>query len=188
MGSKINIENCFFHGLAGGIPFWEEERVIAEGIKQLRYIIKLKGILSRRVLRESHGISYDEKEPVYNGDEYISLCIKNPKKSEFTGEFSTIDPAFYRYIKYKIGIAISPNIVSKATFRMGDYKRLPGERQVLDNIDISDFMAIVVGLPNRSKVMTQLEDILKNTGIPITDIDGNILTSEKEITDFDMEK
>ena len=188
MGAKINIEDCFFHGLAGGIPFWDEERVLVVGLKQLRQIIESKGIYSRRILREKQGISYDEKEPLYNGDEYISLCIRHPEESEFSGEFFTVDPAFYRYIKYKIGIAISPNIVNKATFRTGDYKRLPGERQVLDNIDISDFMAIVVGLPNRSKVMTQLEDILKNTGIPITDIDGNILTSEKEIADFDMEK
>ena len=188
MGAKINIEDCFFHGVAGGIPFWDEERVLAVGLKQLRQIIESKGIYSRRILKEKYGISNDEKEPVYNGDEYISLCIRHPEESEFSGEFFTVDPAFYRYIKYKIGIAISPNIVSKAMFRMGDYKRLPGERQVLDNIDISDFAAIVVGLSNRSKAIKELEDILKNTGIPITDIDGNILTGEKEIADFDMEK
>ena len=59
---------------------------------------------------------------------------------------------------------------------------------MLEQIDISDFAAIVVGLSNRSKAIKELEDILKNTGIPITDIDGNILTCEKEIADFDMEK
>ncbi len=70
----------------------------------------------------------------------------------------------------------------------GIYKRLPGERQVLDNIDISDFAAIVVCLSNRSKAIKELKDMLKNTGIAITDIDGNILTGEKEIADFDIKK
>ena len=61
MGAKINIEACFFHGVAGGIPFWDEERVLAVGLKQLRQIIESKGIYSRRILKEKYGISNDEK-------------------------------------------------------------------------------------------------------------------------------
>lgn len=61
MGAKINIDDCFFHGLAGGIPFWDEKRVMAVGMKQLRHIVKLKGIYSRRILKEKYGISNDEK-------------------------------------------------------------------------------------------------------------------------------
>ena len=61
MGAKINIDDCFFHGLAGGIPFWDEKRVMAVGMKQLRHIGKLKGIYSRRKLKEKYGISNDEK-------------------------------------------------------------------------------------------------------------------------------
>ena len=61
MGAKINIEDCFFHGLAGGIPFWDEERVLVVGLKQLRQIIESKGIYSRRILKEKYGISNDEK-------------------------------------------------------------------------------------------------------------------------------
>ena len=188
MGNKINIDNCYFHGLAGGIPFWDEERVTAVCMQQLRHIIESKGIYSRKVLREKYGISNDEKEPIYNGDEYISLCIRHPEDSEFFGEFSTVDPAFFFFFLYKIGIAINPDIINKCSFRQGEYKKLPGERQVLDSIDISNFTAIVIGLSNKTKVIKKVEDILKNTDIPITDLNGNILTSTKDIENLGIEK
>lgn len=95
MENKINIENCYFYGLAGGIPFWDIDRVTAVGLQQLRKIIRYKGIYSRRILREKYGINYDEKEPIYNGDEYISICTKHPEDSEFLGEFSDVDPTFF---------------------------------------------------------------------------------------------
>ena len=174
--------------MAGGIPFWDEESVTAVWMQQLRHIIESKGIYSRKVLREKYGISNDEKEPIYNGDEYISLCIRHPEDSEFFGEFSTVDPAFFRYVQYKIGIAINPDIINKCSFRQGEYKKLPGERQVLDSIDISNFTAIVIGLSNKTKVIKKVEDILKNTGIPITDLNGNILTSTKDIENLGIEK
>ena len=188
MENKINIDNCYFHGLAGGIPFWDEERVTAVCIQQLRYIIESKGIYSRKVLKEKYGISNDEKEPIYNGDEYISICIRHPEDNEFSGEFSDIDPAFFRYVQYKIGIAINPDIINKCNFRKGEYKRLPGERQVLYNIDISNFTAVVIGLSNKTKVIKKVEDILRNTGIPITDLNGNILTGTKDIEYLGIEK
>lgn len=188
MDNKINIDSCYFHGLAGGIPFWDRERVTAVCMQQLRQIIETKGIYSRKILREKYEISNDEKAPIYNGDEYISLCIRNPEESEFSGEFSGIDPAFFRYVRYKIGIAINPDIINKCDFRQGEYKRLPGERQVLDNIDISDFTAVVIGVSNKTKVIKKVEDILKGTGIPITDLNGNILTSEKDKENLDMER
>ena len=188
MENKIDIDKCYFHGLAGGIPFWDEERVTAVCIKQLKHIIESKGIYSRKVLREKYGIINDEKEPIYNGDEYISLCIRHPEDNEFTGEFFDVDPAFFRYVQYKIGIAINPDIINKCSFRQGKYKRLPGERQVLDNIDISNFTAVVIGLSNKKMVVKKVEDILKNTGIPITDLNGNILTSTKEIENLGIEK
>ena len=188
MENKIDIDNCYFHGLAGGIPFWDGERVTAVCMQQLRQIIESKGIYSRKILREKYGINNDEKDPIYNGDEYISLCIKHPKDSEFLGEFSDVDPSFFRYVQYKIGIAINPNIINKCTFRNGKYKRLPGERQVLDHVDISDFTAVVIGVSNKTKVIKKVEDILKGTGIPITDLDGNILTSTKDIENLGIEK
>lgn len=76
MTRKINLEDSYFHGLAGGIPFWDEDRVIAIGLEQLRRITKYKGIYSRKLLREKFGIEYNDKEPKYNGNDYISLCLK----------------------------------------------------------------------------------------------------------------
>ena len=61
MENKINIDNCYFHGLAGGIPFWDKERVTAVCMQQLTNIIESKGIYSRKLLREKYGISNNEK-------------------------------------------------------------------------------------------------------------------------------
>ena len=48
MKNKLDIDNCYFHGLAGGIPFWDIDRVIAVGMQQL----KNKGIYSIEILRQ----------------------------------------------------------------------------------------------------------------------------------------
>ena len=80
---KMDLQNKYFHGLAGGIPFWEEDEVVKKGLKQLEDIIKLRGIYSRRILKEK-GIVYDEKDPVYNGEDYISVCVKDFDESKFS--------------------------------------------------------------------------------------------------------
>lgn len=185
---KIDIENAYFHGLAGGIPFWDEDRVKAIALGQLRKIIEYRGIYSRRILREKYDITYDEKDPVYNGDDYISVCIKNPEDSEFEGMFRDADPAFFRYVRFKIGIALNNNIVNKYKFRTGEYEHLPGERQILDFIDISDCAAIVVGVENKAKIIQEIEGILEGVDIPITDINGNVIKSVKGKEDNYVQK
>ena len=185
---KINIEDCYFHGLAGGIPFWDEDRVIAVGLQQLRQIIQSKGIYSRRILQLDYGINYNEKVPKYNGDEYISICIKNPEDREFCCESSGLDSAFFRYVQFKIGIALNTDIINNAKFRQGEYKRLPGERQILDKIDISNFVAIVIGVNNKRNIIQEIEKILEGTNIPITDLKGNIITSIKQQEIKDIER
>ncbi|MCI8352277.1 MAG: hypothetical protein HFJ58_01445 [Clostridia bacterium] len=177
---KIDIENAYFHGLAGGIPFWDEDRVIATGLKQLKEIIERKCIYSRRILKEKYGVCYDEKNPIYNGEEYISVCIKHPEDNEFLGQFENTDSAFLRYVRFKIGIVINNNIAHKCKFREGEYKHLPGERQVLDSIDMSDFLGVVVGLTNRTKIISKIETILDGTNIPIMDFKGNIITDVRK--------
>lgn len=177
-----------FSWISWRYTIWDEERLTAVAMQQLRQIIESKGIYSRKILKEKYRINNDEKEPIYNGDEYISLCIRNPEDSEFLGEFSEIDPAFFRYVQYKIGIAINPDIINRCNFRQGEYKRLPRERQVLDNIDISDFVAVVIGISSKTKVIKRIEDILKGTAITITDLSGDILTSTKEKGCCDIDK
>lgn len=177
---KVDIENAYFHGLAGGIPFWDEDRVISIGLEQLKKIINFGGIYSRKILNEKYGIHYDEKEAVYNGEEYISVCIKNPKDNEFQGQFANTDPSFFRYVRFKIGIALSPNITNTCKFRDGEYKHLPGERQILDFIDKSNFIGVVVGLDNKTKAIRNIKNILEGTNIPIIDFNGNVITDFKE--------
>lgn len=95
---------------------------------------------------------------------------------------------FFRYVQYKIGIALNSDIINKCNFRQGEYKHLPGERQVLDNIDISNFTAIVIGVTNKTKIIQEVEKILEGTNIPITDINGNIVTSIREKESGNIEK
>ncbi len=83
-------------------------------------------------------------------------------------------------MKFKIGIVIKHNIADKCKFREGEYKHLPGERQVLDSIDMSDFVGVVVGLANKTKAISKIETILKGTNIPIIDFKGNIITDVRE--------
>lgn len=181
---KMDLENKYFHGLAGGIPFWEEDEVVKKGIKQLEDIIKLRGIYSRRILKEK-GIVYDEKDPVYNGEDYISVCVKDFDESEFS-KYSNLDPdsAYYRYVRHKIGIVLD---LEENMLRKGEYEHLPGERQVKDSIDISKFVAITVGMESRfdrQKVAKTIKNMLNYLGIytlPITDTEGEILELTKSI-------
>ena len=78
MGSK------YYHGLAGGIPFWEEKEVLEESLRTLKLIFALGGIHCRKTLQKYGIVLYDGKEPIYNGDDYISICIDNPTDEEFT--------------------------------------------------------------------------------------------------------
>ena len=183
MARKINLEDSYFHGLAGGIPFWDEDRVIAIGLDQLRRITKYKGIYSRKILREKFGIEYNDKEPKYNGDDYISLCLKNFDDQELYQDGLVLDSAFFRYVRYKIGIALKPDILNKYHFREGEYKKLPGERQVLNGIRISDFQAVVVGVEQRAKTIPNLYKILEGYNIPITDTEGNIINNIEQKKD-----
>lgn len=177
MKDKINLEDSYFHGLAGGIPFWDEDRVIATGLEQLRKITKYKGIYSRRILKEKFGIEYNDKEPKYNGDDYISVCLKNFDDSELYQDGLVLDSAFFRYVRYKIGIALKPDIANKYHFRKGEYRKLPGERQILNGVKISDFQAVVVGVEQRAKTIPTLYKILEGYNIPITDTEGNIINN-----------
>lgn len=135
----------YYHGLAGGIPYWHRQDVLNEGLKQLKDILQLDGIHCRRKLSD-YGISYDEKDPVYNGDDYISICIDYPDEDEFTGENADLDSAFFRYVRYKIGIEFKSCMVETFAFRKEPYRHLPGERQVLGSIGLSNISRITVGI------------------------------------------
>lgn len=162
------MESRYYHGLAGGIPFWEKQEVLDESLRTLNLIFELGGLHCRNSLNK-YGIAiYNEKAPIYNGNDYISVCIDNPTDEEFTGENYGLDSSFYRYAKTKIAIEFKSTIVEKYTFREEPYKRLPGERQVYKFIDFSDFYRILVGFEDlKDKAIYEIAKICDPYNIPV---------------------
>lgn len=159
----------YYHGLAGGIPFWHERKVLNSSIETLEKILMLGGIYCRREL-EQRKIIYSDKEAVYNGKDYISICIENPSDDEFQGENSNLDSSFFRYVKTKIGLELSKDILTTCKFRLEPYKRLPGERQVLHFIDKSNITRVIIGLSNsiEKEAIEKIERICNPYHIPVT--------------------
>lgn len=164
-------EQSYYHGLAGGIPFWHEREVLEKSIETLESILTLGGIYCRRELKK-RGILYDEKEAVYNGEDYISICIENPSDIEFQ-EYDRLglclDSPFFRYVKTKISLELKPEIFTTCTFHLEPYKRLPGERQVFRFIDSSNITRVLIGLSNDLEEATKrLEKLCNPYHIPVT--------------------
>lgn len=162
------MENRYYHGLAGSIPYWEAQAVLDESLRTLNLIFELGGLHCRNDLKQ-HGIEIcNEKQPIYNGNDYISICIDNPADEEFVGENFDLDLSFFRYAKRKIAIEFKSSIVETCIFREEPYKRLPGERQIYKFIDISNFERILVGLKNLSvEAMYEISKICEPYGIPV---------------------
>lgn len=138
------MESRYYHGLAGCIPFFEEQEVLNESLRTLNLIFELGGLHCRNSLNKYGVFIYNER-PNYNDYDYISICIDNPTEDEFTGENFGLDSSFYRYVKPKIAIEFKPIITQICTFREEPYKRLPRERQIYNFINISNFYRILVG-------------------------------------------
>lgn len=176
--NNVNLENAYFHGLTGEIPYYYQTDVLMISLQRLRKIIELKGLFSRKILQEK-GIDYSLKPKIYNEDDYISICSR---RSEINADDSGLidsetGQSFDEYIRNRISIAISSEIDKKCQFREG-FERILGEKQVKDTIDISDFLAIVIDLKSKKDIEKAIIEIKKFTSdlnIPITDIDGNVL-------------
>lgn len=162
------MESRYYHGLAGSIPFWKEQEVLDESLRTLNLIFELGGLYCRNGLNK-YGIEiYNEKSSIYNGDDYISICIDNPMDNEFAGENYGLDSSLYRYVKTKIAIEFKSTIVEECTFREEPYKRLPGERQIYDFIDISNFNRILVGFEGlKDKAIYEISKICAPYNIPV---------------------
>ena len=159
--------NRYYHGLAGGIPFWEEQEVLDESLRILDSIFKLGGLYCRNSLNK-FGVLYYNERPNYNGYDYISICTDNPTDDEFTGENFGLDSSFFRYVRTKIAIEFKSTIIEKCTFREEPYKRLPGERQIYNFIDISNFYRILVGLEDlKDKAINDITKICEPFSIPV---------------------
>lgn len=182
MDNKINIEDKIYHGLAGGIPFWETDKVIETSMTQLKFILMYGGIFSRNALKKL-GISYNDKAPIYNGEDYISVCLREFPEEEMCGENFGMDSAFFRYVRYKIALVLANE--TKNEFRKDYYRKLPGERQIKDKISMEKVIAISVGIEDiniQLNIENKIRSIFKEYGVevPIVDNNGVIISSKKE--------
>lgn len=160
------MKNKYYHGLAGDVPFFEEQEVLDESLITLKSIFTLGGIYCRNSL-DKYGIPYYNKKLNFNGYDYISICTDNPSNDEFTGDNFGLDSSFYRYVKSKIAIEFKSSIVEKCIFRKEPYRRLPGERQIYRFIDISNFYRVLVGLDDlKDKAIYDISKICNPYGIP----------------------
>lgn len=165
----MDLDIRYYHGLAGGIPFWESEEVLEESLKTLKLIFKLGGIYCRGSLKKFGIDLYNQKDTTWNGDDYISICIDNPSDDEFAGENYGLDPSFFRYAKTKIAIEFKSSIIETCVFRQEPYRRLPGERQVYQYIDISNISRILVGIDDdlQQKSIYEVSKICEPHNIPV---------------------
>lgn len=176
------MKNKYYHGLAGDVPFFEEQEVLDESLITLKSIFTLGGIYCRNSL-DKYGIPYYNKKLNFNGYDYISICTDNPSNDEFTGDNFGLDSSFYRYVKPKIAIEFKSSIVEKCIFRKEPYRRLPGERQIYRFIDISNFYRVLVGLEDlKDKAIYDISKICNPYGIPcMTFKDAECLDEKQKI-------
>lgn len=180
MNKKIDLKDAFFHGLGGEeISFvMFPKTALHISMLKLDSIIKNKGIYSREMQKKLN-IGYLEfgyhsnLADVDNVNNYVSIC-KRVEEAE--------ESAFETFIEGKISIALNPNIASNYDFRSEkEYYPDVGEKQVLDCINISDFIAIVVDIESEEYTKTSIDLISKLLeryrveNIPITDLNGQII-------------
>lgn len=183
-----NIEDNYFHGLAGNIVVYNPILIVETSINQLNMILQTKGIYSRNKLKEKN-IDYLTHKGVLNGDDYISVCIKNPQEEEFTGKNEGFESSYIKYTDNTISLIISKEIEQECEFRPGDYDHLPGERQIKDKIDIKFIEGIKVSFGNESltKIVSEMvkEELRKNNiDLPIYDNDLNILIPKETTNNY----
>ena len=58
---KLNMEDYYFHGLAGNISFWNTEEIIKVSLWQLSSIVNTGGIYSRQILKNKFNMEYPYK-------------------------------------------------------------------------------------------------------------------------------
>lgn len=175
----MNLENMYFHGLAGTIdPPNGEKAILEASLKQLEKIFYTKGIYSRNKLNEFN-IQYEHK-PVENGRDFISICVSNPTEEEFSGVNKYLESAFINYVyNGRIAFIINKNIETKYEFRnKNETNMLPGERQVKDQINIEDFLGIIVTFQDeniKEEAITKIKELMEkyNINLPIYDKEFN---------------
>ncbi len=174
---KIDLSNAYYHGVCGNEVSFVSAPKTAFHIMfyKIGNIIKHKNIYSREKTIEL-GVSRPEFGYHMNfadtsvENHYVSVCKR----------IDGHETAFSVFIKDRISFALHLD-ENEFIFRDHiEYWPDPGEEQVLDNIDISNVIAIVVDLEEEGHNEIAIEYLEKmlienKISIPIVDIEGNIL-------------
>lgn len=179
---KIDFENMYFHGLCGNvITINSDELIINASLEYLDAIINSGGLFSRNELSKRN-VNYSWN-PVYNGNDYISLCVKNPAEEEFTGINEGLESSYNTYINAnRIAIIIDKSIAATSIFREDTELFMPGERQVKNKIDISSFVGISVMFDNEesaSLASSKIYELLEEHNINLPVVDKNLCKIEQ---------
>ena len=175
---KEEFENMYFHGLKGNIITYNSDEITINGsLQQLESIILTGGLYSRNKLA-NYNIKYEHK-PVENGNDYISICVKNPKEEEFTGYNEGLNSSFINYVySNKIALIIDPQIEKNCEFRSKEETfMLPGERQVKDQIPFNYVRGISVMFDNENSIVDatqKIKDLLDKYNINLPIVDRNL--------------
>lgn len=180
----IDLQNAFFHGLAGeeiSFVVYPKDALYLTMTK-LEDIIKHKRIYSRDKQYElgigianhpEFGIHMNFADVNNLKNNYISIC-KRTEKLE--------DSAFEEFIENKISIALSSDIAKKFDFREKIYYSPDiGEEQILESIGIDNFIAIVNDIKDEeyskkaTGLIAQLLRKYKCYQLPITNMKGEKL-------------
>ncbi len=180
---KVDLQNAFFHGLAGGevsFVMYPKDGLYLTMTK-LEDIIKHRRLYSRDKQKElGIGIANHPEfgthinfADVNSKNNYVSVC-KRTEKLE--------DSAFEEFIENKVSIALSPDLAEKFNFR-GKIHYTPdiGEEQILESIGMDNFIAIVNDIKNEeysrkaTELIAQLLRKYKCYQLPITNMKGEKL-------------
>ena len=188
MNKNINLKNAFFHGVGGNeISFlMYPKSALTISLLRIEDILKSNGIHSREKQKElnighpefGYHIGFADVDATNN---FVSICKKIDNSSE---------TAFEEFIEGKIAIALSQDIAERYDFRNKEqYGPDIGEEQILDSIDISEFIAIVIDVkdePYKSLATNAISKLLKKynyNNIPITNIDGEKIIDDLRLRD-----
>lgn len=173
----MEIENSYFHGLSGNIVVYNPQLIVDTCLKRLDMILKYGGIYSRNKMKDMEN-DYLKHKGVFNGDDYISICVKDALDNEFTGKNEGFESCYVKYTDNSISIIISKDIEDICVFRSGDFDFLPGERQVKDKISCEYFIGIKVSFGNRELtriVGEMVGEVLRNNGFDLPVYDENLV-------------
>ena len=183
MSPKIDLKDAYFHGVGGNEInfFMYPKSALYISMLRIEDILKSNGIHSREKQKELNvghpefgtHIGFDD---IDSTNHFVSICTKNEKEK---------DTAFEDFVEGKISIALKSDISKRYDFRSKDqYHPDVGEEQILDSIDISEFIAIVVDIENeqyRNLAINSISKLLnqyKKENILITNSNGDILIDE----------